>query len=180
MIENLRNRQVPVPVVYFHFEPQDVRELSLNDMMRILLKQILSQMNHIPVCLEKFMWKPSEPMPSDLPTLVNLFVESAKELLSLAVVLDGFDEWDLFMRENLINSVVRPCYRSGIRICITTQTWLRDDLQIVAPETIPALQISADPRDVEDYIQANLRRKFINEELRTEIIRTISSGVGEM
>ena len=149
--------------------------------MKCLLKQLLSQLDQVPLCLaellEEFQHKRPSPDP-ELSTLVDIFVTSSKDLPSLRIILDGFDECDLSMRERLLKSVIPQFYQSGIRVCITTQTWLLPDLSKVVPET-PCLQISADRRDVGEYLKANLR-DGIKDELKMEIIRTISSGVNGM
>ena len=177
IIKELRRRKFPV--VYFYFDSQD--DQTAKKMMKSLLKQLLFQLEELPQCLtelwEEFIHKGDPPF-LQLSTLVDLFVTSSKDLSSLRVMLDGFDECNLSMREDLLKSVVHQFNRSGIRVCITTQTWLLPDLSKVVPDT-PCLQISADMRDVEEYLKANLR-DGIKDELKTEVIRTISSGVGGM
>jgi hypothetical protein len=114
-----------------------------------------------------------------LSTLIDLFVNCAKELPRLSVILDAFDECTLGMREKII-SILQHFHESTVRVFITTQSWLLEDLKAGPLEGIPTLLISADKGDVEEYIAANLPKKGINATLRKEIISKISSGVGEM
>jgi hypothetical protein len=177
IIKELNRRQIPV--VYFYFDSQEGQ--TANKMMKSLLNQLLSQLDELPPCLTELLkqFSPKTPHPDPaLSTLVDLFVTSSKDVPSLRVMLDGFDECDRPMRENLLKSVICRCYQSGTRVGITTQSWLLSDLSKVVPET-PCLQISADSRDVGEYFEANMR-DGIKDELKTEIVRTITSGVGGM
>ena len=110
---------------------------------------------------------------TDLSNLIDLFVTSSNDVPSLSVVLDGFDECELPMREGIID-IVGHLYQAGIKVCVTTQSWLLADLTAKF-EGASTLLIRADKCDVEEYIAANLPKKGITEELRREIINKISS-----
>jgi hypothetical protein len=147
-----------------------------------LLKQLVSQLDKLPSYLSGLydnVSRGQHPPKPDLCTLVDLFVKCSKDLPSLSVILDAFDECHLGMREKLI-PIIQWFYQSGIKVCITTQSWLLEDLKVGLLKDTPTLAISADKRDVECYLEANLPKKGITRELRKEIINKISCGVGEM
>jgi hypothetical protein len=112
----------------------------------------------------------------DLPALVKMFTECAKEYTAVSVILDAFDECFQNQQARLTTLFIMPICEAGIKIHITTRDSCLEQLKsVLAGASIE--EVRADPDDVKNYLDKKITErtdKLIENALRTKLIETIS------
>jgi hypothetical protein len=120
----------------------------------------------------------SDPRP-DQAKLLDLLVEFAAAYPEVLIFLDAFDECDPTLRGHVI-SIVQRLHEANIKIWVTTQPGRIQDFVKDGLKDAVKAEIKAKKLDVMSYVTAKLISHDIDDNLRTEIIDTISSGVDGM
>jgi len=136
----------------------------------------------MPSCLKELYsdFEPeSPPRKPSLSRLIDLFVKCAKEYPQVFVLLDAFDECSLNLRQDVIK-IVTQFHVEKIKVWVTTQHGRLSALTTGPLNGAITVEIKADDGDVERYVRANLSDSDIDDELTTEIVKKIVSGVNGM
>lgn len=172
--ESLRLHR-PRRIVYVYFD-YSVKKQSAVDVLASLLKQLASPLETVPHCLNGlYDLKPETPRPNQ-EKLLELFIECAKAYPEVFVFLDAFDECDPTLRGHVV-SIVKRLHKEKIKVWITTQPLRLEDL---AMEGLIKAEIKAQKTDVARYVSAKLPKNCVDNNLRMDIVDTISSGVDGM
>jgi hypothetical protein len=153
---------------------------SAVDVLASLLKQLASSLESVPACLTGLYgnFKADNPRP-DQATLLELLVEFAKESPEVFVFLDAFDECDPTLRGHVV-AIVKRLHEAKIKVWVTTQPGrLRDLAKDGLKDAIKA-EIKARETDVASYIRAKLPTEGIDDNLRMDIVNTISLAADGM
>jgi hypothetical protein len=150
------------------------------DVLASLLKQLASPLETVPHCLNGLYgnFKPEAPRP-DQEKLLELFVECAKAYPEVFVFLDAFDECDPTLRGH-VASIVKRLHKEKIKVWVTTQPGRLEDLSTEGLNDAIKVEIKAKETDVARYVSAKLPKDSVPNELKLEIVNTISSGVDGM
>jgi len=120
-----------------------------------------------------------QPRKPDIDTLVDVFIKCSKECPPVFVMLDAFDECSLTLRGKVI-SLLAQFRHAGMRIYITTRSYLLEDLTTGPFNGASTMKITAHHEDVKSYIVERLRNPYCDEHLMAEIVKTIISGMDGM
>jgi hypothetical protein len=167
----------PPRITYFYFD-YSVEKLELVDVLAGLLKQLASP---LPSCLKTLYGnfiEPGGPRP-DKAKLLELFVDCAEEYPEVFVFFDAFDECDSTLRVEIVE-IIKHLHERKIKVWVTTQPRQLDDLVTEGPDGAINAEIKAKETDVTRYLSGRLKNVRVDNELKAEIIRTISSQVDGM
>jgi hypothetical protein len=179
--QSLRQHQVR-RTAYFYFD-YSVKQQSAVDVLASLLKQLASPLNKVPLCLNG-LYQKFKPLAEEVPrptkeTLLELLLEFGKEYPQVFVFLDAFDECDAPLRVELV-SIIQVLHDAKIKVWVTTQPGQLQGLEKGGLTDAVKAEIKAKETDVARYVRSNLTNVAIDDQLRTDIINTISSGVDGM
>jgi hypothetical protein len=149
------------------------------DVLASLLKQLASPLQAVPVCMKglyRNFKTVSDPRP-DQTKLLDLLIKFAEEYPGVFIFFDAFDECDPILRGHLV-SIVKRLHE---KVWVTTQPGRLQDLAKDRLDDAIKVEIKAKETDVANYVRVTLLTHLnIDDELRTEIVDTISSGVDGM
>jgi hypothetical protein len=153
---------------------------SAVDLLASLLQQLASPLENIPSCIKPLYgtFTPEGPRP-DKAKLLDFFVECAEAYPQVFVFLDAFDECEPTLRGDIV-SIIRRLHDAKIKVWVTTQPRLLDDLETEGLNDAIRAEIIAKETDVARYIKGRLFNVKIDNRLKTEILDMISSGVDGM
>jgi hypothetical protein len=165
-------------ITHFYFD-YSVKKSAV-DVLASLLKQLASPLRNIPSCLQPLYrnFKPDGPRP-DKAKLLQLFGDCAEEYPELFVFLDAFDECDPTLRWDIV-WIIKHLHERRIKVWVTTQPRHLDELRMEGLDDAIESKVKAQETDVTRYLSGRLKNVKGDNELKAEIIRTISSGVDGM
>jgi hypothetical protein len=176
-----KSLRLPQPrrIAYFYFD-YSIKKQSAVDVLASLLKQLASPLETMPVCLKGLYGsvKSEDPRP-DQAKLLQLLVEFAEAYPEVFIFLDAFDECDRRLRGHVV-SIVKRLHEAKIKVWITTQPGRLQDLEKDGLKDAIEAKIEANKTDIASYITAKLPTDGIDDNLRRDIVGTISSGVDGM
>jgi hypothetical protein len=194
---NRLNRQ-KVGMVFYYFDYNRKEQTAL-DLVKCLLKQLVSQLGPLPQDNEEtkkaneeinkayeeiknayYHWKNRSDRPKR-EDLSDLFIACMKHFSSVFIVLDAFDESLKSERLELIKELARFS-KSGLRQFVTTRPHIRvfDKVKkALRAANTDVLEILATKEDVEKYLARELDQEAedIDQNLAIAIVKTISSSV---
>lgn len=165
-------------VIFFYFDYNDSNNQTAEDVVAMLLKQILYQLDQLPLTLDETYDRCMEHGERDRrnsDAFTELLIECSKKFDSVFRIIDAFDECREGQRPSMV-SCLQQLYESGMRLFLTSRSHLLEELKR-SFEAIDCKIIAQDD-DIKKYLEQNLRHKSgLHSELKAEIIKKIADGV---
>jgi hypothetical protein len=162
-IDYLKNkfRDENVKVVYVYFDYKAERTQTRIDIVRILLKQLLSQFDTVPPELESLYTLYDESICTstnpDITTLTR-FLTLCSQISTIYAIFDAIDECsDVHQMEVL--ELFAHLQQSGYRLLISSRPHLHESLNQLSDRQ--SLEVCANESDLRNYIIARLIKEGI-------------------
>lgn len=177
MQTNSRNA-LKVGVLFFYFDYNDSKSQRAEDVVAILLKQLVYQLDELPDRLDEVYERYIKQGLRERPAtdiLTKLLIECSK-FDKVFLVIDAFDECQEKERSKMI-LCFQQLSKSGISQFITTRSHLYDNL--VQQLGSDPMEICAQGNDIKEYIRKRLENKaeYLERNLQMRITDVISNGV---
>jgi hypothetical protein len=151
-----------IGVCYFYLKYDDKDQQSGKQVVRSLLKQLVSQKHQLSEAL-KTMYKNDQcGTPPRTESLRDLLCSYSKEFNSVYVFLDGLDECTDEQRKEIMKLILTLCDSDAVmRVMLTSQPHFEHDIDKLGEElekaTYLKLEIAANERDLERYVTLKLK-----------------------
>lgn len=187
MIFNSLRKSPQIGILYFFFNHANRAQKS-EDVIRVLLRQMVGQLEKIPDAInaEYFKYKtdPHKTMPSG-DSYTKLLTACIDDFFKayfnpVFILVDAYDEFKNAENERKERKVLLSCLRQlcltdKTRILITTRPQYREELRIALPGQ-QIIDIEANPADVEKYLNQRIKHEPLSNELKDAIKATITEA----
>ena len=166
-------------VLFVYFDYQDRFNQTAIQVLRILLRQIIAQLDAIPSSIiDLYEECTSRDTPLDLSNVLEQFTSCCRHFDSVYVLFDAFDECDDNQQEQIRSLIEELLLQPSLRVMLTSRPYLRA-LQKLS-ETALVIPISAQEPDVREFLVSRLDGALLPQAFKNEIVDTVAQGAEGM
>jgi hypothetical protein len=172
-------RQQNIAVVYIYFDYNDRQNQTPPLILRSLLKQVVSQLDTVPLPVIKlYEYCSSRASNPDLLTLLGQFLTCTDRFDAVYVLFDAFDECDDAQQNDILTLIHEFLRHSSIKILLTSRSQLQKSPRL--PD-FAHLTIKAKDADIRAFLSSRLESElYLSQEFKQDIIEVISQGAEGM
>ena len=172
--------QENVVVAYFYFHYQDHPKQTAIQVLRTLLKQVVSTLDNVPSGLRELYENcTSRSINPDLPAIVEQFLACCRDFGRVCVMLDGLDECDDSQQPHLVSIIRELLTQPSLRVMLTCRLYL--PVVESLSRTGLCINIVAEDADIRTYLSSRLETvEFLSQELKRQVVDVIAQGAEGM